>query len=75
MMRISLSGHPTQKRSLNLWSLEGFFKHIYPYLTLRFIFKIMLLSILEQIEFLQERTSIGAQDLINEPREKKCAFR
>lgn len=30
----------------------------------------MLVSILEQIEFLQECTSIGAQDLINEPRKK-----
>lgn len=43
----------------------------------RFIFKIMLVmigSILEQIEFLQERTSIGAQDVINEPRKKTCAF-
>ena len=43
----------------------------------RFIFKITLVmigSILEQIGFLQESTNTGAQDVINEPRRKTCAF-
>ena len=34
----------------------------------------MIGFILGQIEFLQESTNTGAQDVINEPRRKACAF-